>query len=292
MRASAGVRAERAGPGDGLPGTRIARLRSEAPLVLQPTRLRLPAAVRHWENAAVPGAAVSLVAGAAGPLGGDRLSLDIEVGSGATLMVAAVAGTVVLPGPHGAQSQSNVTIRVADGGTLVWLPGTQIAAADCRHSSLTRIRLADGARLWMREELILGRHGELPGDLQQRVRISYAGAALYDQELAVGPAAEGWAGSAVVGHRRAIGTVISVDPEACHAADRMPAVPDTAVMAVSEHCLVVSSLAADAVRLRGQLEAAVAAAFDDAPYDAREVGVDAVSDAPDRALSPPRQMSV
>ena len=36
--------------------------------------------------------------------------------------------------------------------------------------------------------------------------------------------------------------------------------PDTAVMAVREHCLVVSSLAADAVRLRGQLEAAVAAA--------------------------------
>ena len=68
--------------------------------------------------------------------------------------------------------------------------------------------------------------------------------------------------------------------------------PDTAVMAVREHCLAVSSLAADAVRLRGQLEAAVATAFDDALVDAREVGVDAVPDAPDRALSPPRQVSV
>jgi len=50
---------------------RLARLRAQAPLVLRPTG---------------PGQ-VHLVGGAAGPLPGDRLCLDVEVGPGARLTV-------------------------------------------------------------------------------------------------------------------------------------------------------------------------------------------------------------
>ncbi|MDJ0355230.1 urease accessory protein UreD [Paenarthrobacter sp. PH39-S1] len=204
---------------------------------------------------------VSLAAGAAGPLGGDRLRLDIDVAEGATLMLSAVAATVLLPGPHAEESRSIVNIRVAAGAALLWFPGMQIAAEGCRHSTVTRVELAPDARLHMREGLILGRHGERPGEFRQRLRITQGDVPLYDQELAVGAGTPGWEGSAVTGGRRALGAVITVD----HDEDRMtsfgtavsPAFPDTAVLRVSERCAVITSVAPDALALRQRLDAAL-----------------------------------
>jgi urease accessory protein len=153
---------------------------------------------------------VALVAGAAGPIGGDHLRLDVEVGPGAALAVGAVAATVALPGSHGEMSSSQVNVTVAEHGTLVWMPGTLIAARGCHHESVTTIRLEPHSRLLLREELMLGRHGESPGSLQQRLRVTLAGRALHDQELRVGPEAPGWGGPAVTGGRTALGTILVV----------------------------------------------------------------------------------
>lgn len=246
----------------GRQSARILRMRSQAPLILRPTRQQPPAALRHWRLNPDHSAGVSLVAGAAGPLGGDHFRLDIEVREGAVLIVRAVAATLVLPGPHGLESRSEINIKVASGGTLVWLPGRQILAERCRHEAGTRIDMDDGARLFAREELVLGRHGESPGAVRQRLRVSYDGVAIYDQELAVGDGMTGWDSSAVTGGRRALGSLLVVDAETegqTNVVQSLPdGIPDTALMQLDAKTLLISSLAEDSIMLTRQLDAGLA----------------------------------
>jgi hypothetical protein len=93
-----------------------------------------------WGAGGPTAATVSLIAGAAGPIGGDRLRLEVEVGPGSTLVLREVASTVLLTGLRGEESLTEVDVRVADGATFVWLPEPVIAARGCRHR--TDIRLA------------------------------------------------------------------------------------------------------------------------------------------------------
>lgn len=70
---------------------------------------------------------VALVAGGAVLLGGDTVSIEVRVGTGCTLVVEDVGGTVAYPaGPARAAltgegvSTWDVDIEVADGGRLIW----------------------------------------------------------------------------------------------------------------------------------------------------------------------------
>ena len=74
-----------------------------------------------------------LVGGAAGPLGGDRLRLEIEVGAGALLDVRSVAASLALPGAGGAQSRLEVTARVEVGRAAALVA----RAADRRRRAVT-----------------------------------------------------------------------------------------------------------------------------------------------------------
>src|SRR5690606_13500369 len=57
-----------------------------------------------------------------------------------------------------------------------------------------------------------GRHGEDPGDATVALAVTYAGRALCQQELAVGPGAPGWAGPAVLDGARVVGSALYVHP--------------------------------------------------------------------------------
>jgi urease accessory protein len=189
--------------GDG----RFTVLRSEPPLVLRRTGT----------------AEVHLVGGAAGPLGGDRLRLEIEIAPGARLRLRTVAAAVALPGPDGAPSLVGVHAVLGAGASLEWLPEPVIAAARCDHRAVSTVELAAGARLVWREELVCGRHGEAPGDARLSTVVRYDGRPLYHHELAVGPSAPGWDGPAVLGGARAIGSVLLVNqPEPAVAATVLP----------------------------------------------------------------------
>jgi urease accessory protein len=191
MRATARVVADM----DAVGATRLAVLRSKPPLVLRRTG---PAQVH-------------LVGGAAGPLGGDHLRLDIEVCAGARLTVRTVAATIALPGLSGAASCLEVRARVGVGAALAWLPEPVIAAARCNHLSASTVDVAAGAELVWREELVCGRYGEAPGDIRLSTLVHHGGRVLYQHELAVGPSAPGWDGPAVLGDARAIGSVLLVN---------------------------------------------------------------------------------
>jgi urease accessory protein len=179
--------------------TRLTGLRSEPPLLL-----------RHTPATAGP-ATVHLLGGAAGPLGGDDLRLEIVVGEGAALRIAGIAASVALPARSGAVSRMTVTAQVATGGELHWLPEQLIAARDCHHLSLSNVELAEDARLLWREELICGRHGEPPGDMTISTSVTYAGKPLLRQALQVGPAAPHWAGPGVLGGAKTTGCLLGVN---------------------------------------------------------------------------------
>jgi urease accessory protein len=257
MRASAHLSIARVHSPDGRGRSRVTRLRSDSPIVLRPTIATGADPLPRWNLAGTGTARVAWTAGAAGPLGGDDLRLSVEVGVGAALVLRDVSATLVLPGPHAQRSHSRTTIRVGADATLVWLPEPLIAARGCDHRVTTTVLLEPGARLLLREELLLGRHGESPGAVRQRLRVCVGGRPLHDQELGVGPDFPGWDGPATTGGRRALGSLLVVDPYWLAEPQTRPvtrAEANVALLPLSDSAVLVTALADDALELRRRLD--------------------------------------
>lgn len=238
MKAFARVVAE----SDGRGGTRLTTLRSEAPLVLRDTP--------H---------ALYLVGGAGGPLGGDDLTLEIEVGPGALLTIRAAAATVALRGPVPGPSRVHVHAKVGDSGELRWLPEPIVAAQGCDHRAEATVQLHTGGRLLWREEVVLGRHAEEGGSVATRTRVDVGGVPLFHHELALGPEHPHASGPAVVGDAGAVGSVVLVDSRSCW---RAALVGDrAAVLALDGPGVQVTALAGDARALRRALDEGVGVAL-------------------------------
>ncbi|MFI0942662.1 urease accessory protein UreD [Streptomyces sp. NPDC021020] len=186
--------------GDGRGGTSLPLLAGAGPLAPRRTR----AEREGW-------ARVTVVGAMSAPLGGDRLRIEAEAAAGARLVVDASAATVSLPGRDGRPAQYDVRLTVGADAELHWLPEPVIAARGSDLRMTTRVTLAPGARLVLREELVLGRHAEAPGRLGTRLTVIYGGRPLLDQALDVGPGAPpGWDGPAVLGPYRTLGQLLVV----------------------------------------------------------------------------------
>jgi urease accessory protein len=242
VTASASVEAA-TGPGG---VTRLPVLASQAPLVLR----RTPDAVY-------------LVGGAAGPLGGDSLSLSITVGSGAFLRVRTAAASIALPGLDGLESILRVAISVGEGGRLEYLPEPVVVTDGARHATFVSVTLAAGASLVLREEVLLGRHGEAGGSARTDLRVSYAERPLLCHALCVSGTDPASLGPAVLAGHRAVGTLLLVNepgtglgstggPGAVAAVEK-PAASEVAVMPLAGPGTLVTALARDAVTLRRHL---------------------------------------
>ena len=240
MRASATLVAELGAGGT----TRLPVLRSQVPLILRQTP-----------------EAVYLVGVAAGPLGGDVLELRIDVREGATLRLRTVAAAVALPGREGQASVLSVTVSVAASGRLEYLPEPTIAASGARHRTEIRVDLAAGAALLLRDEVVLGRHGERGGSCRTRLRADLAGAPLLRHELDVSGTDEVSLGPAVLAGCRTAGSLLCVEPgrDAAAAAAkpagpaRPGSGPGVTVMPLDGPAILVTALAGDARTLRHRL---------------------------------------
>ncbi|MGW0118665.1 urease accessory protein UreD [Streptomyces sp. NPDC003327] len=176
-------------------------LESAGPLALRRTR------------APGPYTRVTVVGAMSAPLGRDRLALETEVRDGARLLVDAAAATLALPGRAPGPATYDVRLSVGDGAELRWLPEQLVSAHGSDLRARTTVALAPTARLVLREEQVLGRHGEPPGTLVSRLTVRRAGRPLFDQEVAYGPGAPGgWDGGAVLAGHRAVGQLLVVDP--------------------------------------------------------------------------------
>ncbi|MCA2221642.1 urease accessory protein UreD [Nonomuraea aurantiaca] len=237
MRARAAVATSLAGG-----RTVISRLSSMPPLTLRQTGPQT----------------VYLVSTAAGPLGGDRLDLDLDIAPGTSLEVGSVAGTLVLPGSG--ESVMAISARVGAGAALRFAPQPTVLAAGCAHRLVVRLTLAAGARAFWREEIVFGRYGEAPGRCHARFDATYDGRPLLRQEYTVGgPAID--ASPAVYGDARCIGTTLITPPPATppvvtpsEAASEAVVAEGVAVLPLAGPGVLVSALATDAVALRRRLE--------------------------------------
>lgn len=225
--------------------TRLTTLRSQPPLTLRPAA-----------------GALYLAASAAGPLGGDDLELSIVVGPGAEVVLRTVAATVALPGPPTAAGPSTFTLRlsVAAGGRLAVLPEPTVIAAGAYHRASTYAEVEAGGTLSIREEVLLGRHGEPGGRYRGILHVNVAGQPLLRHQLDLdGADPATLAPDSMVG-ARAVGTLLLVDPQWTDPARRPPgsasrtATAATAAMPLAGPGLLVTVLGADAIGLRHQLD--------------------------------------
>jgi urease accessory protein len=242
MRAEARIVAEP----DGRGGTRLAVLRGESPLLLRRTGPRTGGDVT-----------VHLVGGAAGPLRGDDLRLDIEVRPGARLTIRSVAAQLALPGrPGGPASRLEIRAAIAAGAALRWLPEPLIAAAGCDHRAITRVEVAPGGALLWRDDLVCGRHDEPCGDVHTDLSIRYAGSTLYRHELTVGSRAPGWSGGAVLGGGRAVGSLVLAGPQLPGPPLPGPALPggEAALMPLAGPGMLASAVGRDIRQVRAALD--------------------------------------
>jgi len=230
LAARAAVTTE-AGP-DG--STRLTVLRSDGPIALRATP-----------------AGVFLVGAAAGPVGGDDLGLDIEVGPGTTLVLRSAAGALLLPGPHGGTSTLRIRARVGAGARLDYCPQPAVAAAGCDHYATAAVELHPDSTLRWREVIVLGRHGELAGRCVSRLDVTMAGVPLYRGEITVGrPDTDG--SSAVLDGARAVGSVLLAD--AARAQPAPVAQDGLAILPLAAPGTAICAVAADAARLASRLD--------------------------------------
>ncbi|MDT0490945.1 urease accessory protein UreD [Streptomyces griseus] len=246
VHATARLRAEP----DGRGGTALPVLESAGPLALR--RTRSP----HSTHARV-----TVVGAMSAPLNGDRLAIEAEAADGAHLTVDAAAATIALPGtrPDAAPSTYTVALRVGERAVLRWLPEQLVSAHGSDLHQTTRVELAPTASLLLREEQILGRHGEPTGTLTTRLTVHRGGRPLLDQQLAYGPGAPGgWDGPAVLGEHRAVGQLLLADPS--FEESPLPARllgPTAALTPLAGPAVLVTAVAEDARLLRAILDGAM-----------------------------------
>ena len=176
--------------------TVLRELCSQAPLTLVPHRGR-------------PGL-VHLVSSATTPLGGDELELHLTAGPGATLTLAGVAASIVLPGHRPGVSRFTVHVTAAAGSTVEYLPEATVITARAVHEAVFRASLVQDARLTVRELLVLGRENEQAGRLVAETVVRRDGKPVLNQSLRIDDAA---ASPAVLAGRRVLATELKITGE-------------------------------------------------------------------------------
>jgi urease accessory protein len=239
--------------------TVVSTLRSEAPLALRLTRAKTP---EPWAADATDVVRVCVAAGLAGPVGGDVLALDVEVGPGSALVLAEISPTLALPGPHAQRSQTTTRIHVAAHGTLIWLAEPIVAVRGCDHVNEVHVQLEEGARFLMREEVLLGRHGEPSGTVRQHVHVRLGDRPLYRHDLTLGRSAD--EAPSVVGSHHAVGSILVVDPAwRMDWTDHPPSAcllpGDAALLPLEGPAALITALSPDSLALRRQLQAGLTA---------------------------------
>ena len=111
-------------------------------------------------------AQICLVPDGALLLAGDAIQLEVTLGPGVRLDLVEPAGTVAYD-MRGGQAAWDVSLYLAERATLVWAGEPFVVAGGARVFRSTDVRLGTGARLAVRETLVLGRHQERSGVLTQ-----------------------------------------------------------------------------------------------------------------------------
>jgi urease accessory protein len=130
---------------------------------------------------------VHLVGGAAGPLGGDRLTFDVRVLEGSSVTIRSIAASLAQPGPARGGSTATVTADVGADATMDWWPEPIVSVTGSEHTMTTVVTAARTARVRWVDEIVLGRHEEPGGVLTAHQRFVVAGLPLLHHTVRFDP---------------------------------------------------------------------------------------------------------
>lgn len=165
-----------------------------------------------------------------GMTGGDRFTVDMEVGEGAHL-VAGTAAAEKIYRSTGPAAEMDVTLKVAADGRLAWLPQETILFDRVQLARRIAVDVAEGGSLIMAEAVVFGRTamGEAltEGSFTDRWRVRLGGKLVYaDTARLDGAIAEQLARRAVANGGIAMATVLIV-PGGDAALEQVRALGDT-----------------------------------------------------------------
>jgi urease accessory protein len=157
---------------------------------------------------------VHLVQAAGGPLGGDELELRIRLAAGTELTVGSAAATVAQPGrPGSGPARWTVIAELAEGARLRWWPEPTVVCDGAELHSRLRLELADGAAALVREEVLLGRHGQRGGRYRGELSADLAGLGLVRHTTLLDGADPALSGPAGTARARLVSTVLGAGAE-------------------------------------------------------------------------------
>ena len=146
-------------------------------------------------------------------LGGDVVSVEVDVGPDCTLELEDVGGMVAYRAPRSA-SQLTLVARVGSGGTLLWRALPLVVAEGARIERRTQIDLDRGGCAVIRETIVLGRQGETGGSLKSHLSITDPDGPVLNEDLDVDGS---FPEPGILGSARVLDAVIAVgfrpDPE-------------------------------------------------------------------------------
>src|SRR4029077_8979306 len=123
---------------------------------------------------------------AGGMAGGDRFDIDVKVGAGARLSVTTAAAEKIYRS-LGPDTEIGITLDVAPGGTLMWLPQETIVFDQVRLRRSIDVALARDAKLVLAEAAVFGRSamGEavIQGSFFDRWRVRVDDALVFAETL-------------------------------------------------------------------------------------------------------------
>jgi urease accessory protein len=194
-------------------------------------------------------ARVALVAGGALLLGGDSVRVSITVGTGCTLELEDIGGTVAY-NADGLRSEWLVDVTVEQKALLIWhgLPFVVAAGANVDRRTTITLHGPDSVAL-LRETIVLGRTGELGGSIDLRTTVQTQSGVtepLFVERLAVS-GAEPVPG--VLGSNRVLDSVLLLGTRAPASASHATAARDnTEVLELESPASIARSLQHEAHR--------------------------------------------
>jgi urease accessory protein len=136
----------------------------------------------RFPNAAPEALEAVFVNTGGGMTGGDRFAIDLALEEGTSLIAGTAAAEKVYRS-NGPDAEMAVTLNIAEGARLFWLPQETILFDRARLSRSIDVDLSSGASLLMAEAVVFGRaaHGETmaQGKLVDRWRIRREGRLVY-----------------------------------------------------------------------------------------------------------------
>lgn len=162
----------------------------------RPPRLTLVQGAVHVRRLrdAGPVLRLALVAGQALLLAGDDVTIEVAVSGPIVVEVVETSGTVAY-GMRGGAASWNVAIELTDGAELTWDGQPFVVSEGADVLRRTEVVAGPGCVAVLRETLVLGRTGEVGGNLRTRTRVELAGVPLVVEDLDLGPAARAGRGT-------------------------------------------------------------------------------------------------